>query len=68
LGIFDVDSGRAKEFAGILRDMENLAVRMIQWFIEERLDDSRGQPVELWKAFVLELKSKENSQSMSLED
>ena len=48
--------------------MENLAVRMIQWFIEERLDDSRGQPVELWKAFVLELKSKENSQSMSLED
>jgi len=54
LGIFDVKSQRGREFLLIIHDTKNLAVKMIKWFVDERMDKA-ARPDEIWHAFGLEL-------------
>jgi hypothetical protein len=54
LGIFDVDSGRARDFARLVRDMQQLFLRMIAWYMKGM--DASLHPAELWNEFVNELK------------
>lgn len=53
LGIFDVGSSRARDFVRLLRDMQQLFLRMIAWYMEGM--DSSARPGEMWKEFVAEL-------------
>jgi hypothetical protein len=55
LGIFDVGSGRARDFARLLGDMRQLFLRMIVWYMETR--DSSLRPEEMWNEFVGELQT-----------
>lgn len=54
LGIFDVDSGRAHEFVGLISDVQRLFLRMIAWYMEGM--DSSQRPAEMWKEFINELR------------
>jgi hypothetical protein len=54
LGVFDVDSSRARDFARLVRDMQQLFLRMIAWYIERM--DSSVHPPEMWKEFLNELR------------
>ncbi|MBI4001057.1 MAG: hypothetical protein HY348_04660 [Nitrospira defluvii] len=53
LGIFDVDSGRAHDFARLVRDMQQLFLRMIAWYMKGM--DISTRPAEMWNEFVNEL-------------
>ena len=53
LGIFDVDSGRARDFACLARDMQQLFLRMIAWYMKGM--DSSMRPEEMWNEFINEL-------------
>ena len=53
LGIFDVDSSRAHEFVRLVRDIQQLCLRMIAWYMEGM--DSSTRPDEMWKEFVAEM-------------
>ena len=53
LGIFDVDSGRARDFACLARDMQQLFLRMIAWYMKGM--DSSMRPGEMWNEFINEL-------------
>lgn len=55
LGIFDADSGRARDFARLLGDMRQLFLRMIVWYMKTR--DSSLRPEEMWNEFVKELQT-----------
>lgn len=57
LGIFDVDSGNAREIAKLVRDMQQLFLRMINWYIKGM--DSSMRPTEMWKEFVIDLRGSE---------
>ena len=54
LGVFDVNSGRAHDLARLVRDMEQLSLRMIAWYMKGM--ESATRPAEMWKEFVEELK------------
>ncbi len=54
LGIFDVGSGRARDFACLVRDRRHLFLRMIDWYVKRM--DSRLRQEEIWNEFVKELK------------
>lgn len=60
LGIFDVDSGRARDFACLVRDMQQLFLRMIAWYMKGM--DALLHPAEMWNEFVNELKRRAPSQ------
>lgn len=53
LGVFDVNSSRARDFVRLVRDMQQLFLRMIAWYMEGM--DSSARPAEMWKEFVAEL-------------
>ena len=55
LGVFNVDSGRARDFARLVRDMQHLCLRMIAWYIKRM--DSSARPAEMLKEFLNELQS-----------
>jgi hypothetical protein len=55
LGIFDVDSSRAHDFVRLARDMQQLFLRMIAWYINNRMDSS-ARPAEILKEFRNELR------------
>lgn len=54
LGIFDVDSPRGCDFVRLVRDMQQLFLRMIAWYMEGM--DRASRPAEMWKEFVNEMK------------
>lgn len=54
LGIFDVDSGRARDFARLVGDMQQLFLRMIAWYMKGL--DSSLRPAEMWNEFAKELR------------
>lgn len=54
LGIFDVGSGRAREFAHLVRDMQQLFLRMIAWYMKRM--DSSARPAEMLQEFRNELR------------
>jgi hypothetical protein len=54
LGIFDVDSGRAREFGRLVSDMQQLFLRMIAWYMKRM--DSSARPAEMLKEFRNELR------------
>ena len=60
LGIFDVDSSHARAFARLVRDMQQLCLRMIAWYMERM--DSSTRPAEMWKEFVAEMQSRPRKQ------
>jgi hypothetical protein len=60
LGIFDVESPRAREFARLVRDMQNLALNMIKWYIDGMNQSAR--PHEIWQEFMDELQGYSLSQ------
>ena len=60
LGIFDVDSSRARDFVRLVRDMQQLFLRMIAWYMEGM--DSSARPAEMWKEFVAELQGQSRIQ------
>lgn len=53
LGIFDVDSSRARDFSRLVRDLMILCLRMIEWYMKGI--DSSVHHSEMWKEFLLEL-------------
>jgi hypothetical protein len=58
LGIFDVNSGKAREFARLTIDFQQLFLRMIAWYIKQM--DCTMHPTELWEEFVGELRGSES--------
>lgn len=54
LGVFDVNSGSARDFAGLVRDLQQLFLRMIAWYMKGM--DSAARPAEMWQEFVSELR------------
>ena len=54
LAIFDVNSGRAREFSRLVRDLQQLFLRIIEWYM--RIMDSSARPAEMWQEFVNELR------------
>ena len=54
LGVFDVNSGRARDFARLVRDLQQLFLRMIAWHMKGM--DSTARPAEMWQEFVTELR------------
>jgi len=54
LGIFDVDSLRADNFFKLMRDMTELFLRMIEWYMK-RMDESM-KPREVLMEFLDEMK------------
>jgi len=48
-----VDSSRARDFARLIRDMQQLFLRMIDWYIKRM--DSSARPAEMLKEFLNEL-------------
>lgn len=54
LSMFDVDSGRAQEYVRTIHDIQQLFQRMIAWYIKGM--DESGQPMELRRAFLAELR------------
>jgi hypothetical protein len=63
LGIFDVDSSRARDFACLLRDMQQLFLNMIAWYMEGM--DISMRPDEMWEEFVAELQGHSSTQNSS---
>jgi len=61
LGILDVDSGRANAFVGIVKDMQLLAVKMIEWFCCQTIKPDGSRDEEKWHQFFRELKKFEKS-------
>jgi hypothetical protein len=55
LGIFDVESPRAREFARLVRDMQNLSLKMVKWYIDRM--NKAARPSEMWQEFMVELQS-----------
>ena len=55
LGIFDVNSSRARDFSRLIRDMQKLCLRMIAWYME-RMDSSQ-KPDEIWKEFIADMQN-----------
>jgi len=53
LSIFDIESPRGSEFAGLISDMLNLALKMIMWHVE-RMNEA-DQPMKIWQEFDVEL-------------
>lgn len=53
LGIFDIGSSRARDFAGLVRDVQQLCLHMIDWYVKGM--DSSARPAEVWKEFVAEM-------------
>lgn len=60
LGIFDVNSGRAHDFAQLINDMQQLFLRMIDWHMKGM--DSSARPTEMWQEFVDELQGTPSSE------
>lgn len=60
LGVFDVDSLRARDFARLVRDMQQLFLRMITWYIKRM--DSSVRPAEMLKEFLNELQGASSAQ------
>ena len=60
LGIFDVDSSRARDFVRLVRDIQQLCLRMIAWYMEGM--DSSARPAEMWKEFVAEMQGHSRNQ------
>lgn len=55
LAMFDVESGRAKTFARLTRDMQILFLRMILWYMKKL--DSETHPSEtMWREFTSDMK------------
>lgn len=54
LGVFDVDTGRAGDFAQLVRDLQQLCLRMIEWYMKGM--DSSARPAEMWQEFMSELR------------
>jgi hypothetical protein len=55
LSIFDVQSSRARDFVRLVRDIQQLFLRMIAWYVEGM--DKSAQPAEIWREFVSEMRS-----------
>ncbi len=53
LGIFDVNSSRARDFVRLVSDLQQVFLRMIAWYMEGM--DSSARPAEMWKEFINEL-------------
>jgi hypothetical protein len=53
LGIFDAAGPRARDFAILVRDMQQLALRMIAWYVNGM--DVSTEPHEIWREFLAEL-------------
>jgi hypothetical protein len=51
LGIFDVDSSRARDFSRLILDMQQLSLRMIAWYMKRM--DSSPKPEKMWKELLL---------------
>lgn len=60
LGIFDVESSRARDFAHLVRDMQQLCLRMIAWYMKGM--DSSTRPAEMWEEFVAEMQGRSRTQ------
>ncbi len=54
LGIFHVDSGRARDFARLVIETQQLFLRIIAWYMKRM--DSSFCPTEMWNEFVSELR------------
>jgi hypothetical protein len=61
LGIFDVQSSRARDFARLIRDVQQLFLRMIAWYMEGM--EASERPAEMWKEFINELRRYSQDQS-----
>jgi hypothetical protein len=59
LGIFDIESGRGREFARLIRDMQNLALKMIRSYIEGM--NESAHPHEILQEFMVELQGHPHS-------
>ena len=60
LGIFDVDSSRARDFSRLILDMQQLSLRMVAWYMK-RMKNSQ-MPDEMWKEFIAEMKGRSTKQ------
>lgn len=56
LGIFDVNSSRARDFSRLILDMQQLCLRMIGWYMEGM--NSSQRPAEMWNEFVAEMQNR----------
>ena len=55
LGIFDLESPRGREFANLIRDMLDLAPKMIKWHLKRMKDSDLDKKIGLWKEIGGEL-------------
>ena len=60
LGIFDAESQRARDFANLVLDMQQLCLRMIAWYMEGM--ESSARPAEMWKEFFAEMENYSGNQ------
>ena len=60
LGIFDVDSSRARDFSRLILDMQQLSLRMVAWYMKRM--NSSHRPGEMWKEFIAEMKGRSTKQ------
>jgi len=56
LDIFNVDSGRAHELVGLVRTVEIMAERMVEWYCENGLKGSVEEREGKRRGFISELK------------
>ena len=61
LAIFDIDSSRGRDFAHLVRDMQQLCLPMIGWYMKGL--DSSLRPEEMWKEFVTEMQGSSRNQA-----
>ena len=54
LSLFEVDNGRAQDFVRVQRDIQQLFLRMIAWYIKGM--DESAEPAELEREFGAELR------------
>jgi hypothetical protein len=55
LGIFDLESPRGREFANLIRDMLDLAPKMIKWHLKRMKNSDLDKKIGLWKEIGGEL-------------
>jgi len=60
LGIFDVNSSRARDFSRLVRDMQQLCLRMIAWYMQGVNTSQR--PDEMRTEFVAEMRNRSRKQ------
>jgi hypothetical protein len=61
LGIFDVNSSRAREFSRLVLDMQQLCLRMIAWYMKGM--NSLQKPAEMWNEFIADMQNRSRKQN-----